>query len=327
MDSQMKLEDDDGDLDIDEVPDEVIDTVYAKIGASRLSCDFGYATPMGVIRRCDAAKAQELLKLLPVAQRKLAQAHADRLRDAMRSGRYVRGAGSLVCFSREAALMDGHHRLCAIVASQFVLDLYVCVVPDRAMAVIDTTNRPRTVRDIVAVSSEGKTHLANTVIAALVWDQVDCNISQWDKLQKSERAQIALEHPYRDRIAALNRMTGRTRPTAGVLIGAIKCMRECGDVERAQSFFQAALTNTHVVDGRESSGARALANLVFQGRSIRLRTRTDVAIKNDRDSAINAWNAHVTGREVKQLKGTFNGTSPKVARWNAQGGIFGLHAT
>lgn len=110
------------------------------------------------------AKADEDLELVDVsaalatrwletmaANRKLNDAHVERLAEDMRRGDW-RQTFDPVRFNKKGELVDGQHRLSAIVASGKTVPLYVARNLDaRAMAVIDT-GRARSAADVLQIN-------------------------------------------------------------------------------------------------------------------------------------------------------------------------------
>ncbi len=283
-----------------------IEAVLEAIGAVRLIDLDGGLTAYGVIRGCTPAKAAELLALRPDYQRRLDERHADRLKSAMESERYVVGTGSIISFSRNCDLVDGQHRLTAQVKAGITLDITVCVVPDDAFAVIDAVGKQRTLADLAAMESNGEVRMAPVVLAGLVWDSVDFDPSKHRQLQRSDRARAAVKHPQREFVRELYNTAAQSGITAGMIGGACMCHRI--NAAKARELFFSAFRNEHI-----SPAAKALADWIYRSRR-KDKNHTIELLRDDRDHMIHAWNAHVTGKPLQVLRGTVGGVSPTPVR-------------
>mgnify|MGYP001580893197 CR=1 FL=1 len=83
--------------------------------------------------------------------RKLVQSHVDKLAAAMRAGEWVEDAGDPIRFNEEGELIDGQHRLWAVVESGVTLQFHVIKgLPGSVMDVLDT-GRSRSLADFLAI--------------------------------------------------------------------------------------------------------------------------------------------------------------------------------
>jgi hypothetical protein len=120
----------------------------------------------GRIEVIDVAAAQRYLTMNQ-AGRKPVKAHVDAIARDIRRGRWIANAQP-ICFSRSGVLMNGQHRLLAVVASQGRIEVPVIHgLPDEAYATYDTQPR-RVIRNEVTPGSFGDQALA-VAMANLLW--------------------------------------------------------------------------------------------------------------------------------------------------------------
>lgn len=284
-----------------DLDDETINAVLGEIGAQRLYDEGRRVMPRGVLL-CSPAKAQELLTRIPPYQRSLDRAHAARIKQAMIDGRFFPKNGAALCFSRSCHLVDGHHRLTAVVASGMTFEFDVIVVADDAFATIDSNNKPRSMSQLAKIMTAGDEALTASVLAALVWDVVALDGSRFDRLQRAERVRLAVHHPQKEVAKTLYNNRRMKNPSAGMLAGALACVRVAGDP--AIEFFRAAFANEHV-----SSAAKCLANW-FLGERDRVPKIGRDRIRYEYAISVFAWNAHATGRDVQRLQGPRDNNLP-----------------
>lgn len=128
--------------------------------------------PTQVIERIDAKKAERYLAMMG-PNRKLSGEIVDRLVSAMKDGHWVYD-GSPIRFNVDGELVDGQHRLWAVVESDLEFDfLVVRGVARVAMATMDTGRR-RSFTDVLHLEDEtltNTTSLAATVQIAYRWEK------------------------------------------------------------------------------------------------------------------------------------------------------------
>lgn len=84
--------------------------------------------------------------------RHVTSGHVDFLYAQMRSGQWVEGTGDAIRFNSNGELIDGQHRLLALIkANKAYSFLIIKEVPDAAFSVIDT-GRKRTLGDVVSIA-------------------------------------------------------------------------------------------------------------------------------------------------------------------------------
>jgi len=99
--------------------------------------------------------------------RPLSDGHVRRIADQIKSGKWKVNADTIK-FTDDGQLIDGQHRLWAIIEANIPVDALVATGVDRdAFATIDTLRKVRSGADIIALS--GTTRYRNVIASALTW--------------------------------------------------------------------------------------------------------------------------------------------------------------
>lgn len=116
--------------------------------------------------RMTPAMAQQLLESNQL-NRPLAPGHAERIAGQIKAGKW-RFNGDTIKISKTGDVLDGQHRLWAIIESDTPVDTIVIFGIDRdAFATIDTIRKPRSLGDTVALAGQAK--YRSVIGAALSW--------------------------------------------------------------------------------------------------------------------------------------------------------------
>lgn len=114
-------------------------------------------TPEMAVRLLDANKLN----------RPLAQGHAERIASQITDGKW-RFNGDTIKISTTGDVLDGQHRLWAIIESKTAIDSIIVYGIERdAFATIDTIRKPRSLGDTVALA--GNARYRNVIGTALAW--------------------------------------------------------------------------------------------------------------------------------------------------------------
>jgi len=244
---------------------------------------------------------QWLSKLHP-SQRKLRKEHVRAIADAMSSGTF-RWTGDPIRFDRNGKLIDGQHRLRAVIASGHPMtNVVVITVPDNeAVLYIDQQTATRSARD--AAGFLGVKIPSNTVFSALLQELHEFDSSNFRRVQKPVRVHKVLEHPF---LAAVSRIhsadSGRLLPAA-VLGAAARCMRVAP--EQAEAFFTSLATNDHAGESGMYTHTFAQFLIREKGGGIYHGVRGKHSIDRSRrmaDRAIRCWNAYRTGSPYNRVQ-------------------------
>lgn len=114
------------------------------------------------IEYIDPAYAKQALEQNVDTNRRVSRVTVDRYARMMRAGRWL-PTGESVKFTADGRLLDGQHRMHAIIASQQTVALLVVRgVPPESFLVLDT-GKPRTIADVLSMSGVKHAHVAATV--------------------------------------------------------------------------------------------------------------------------------------------------------------------
>ena len=234
-------------------------------------------------------------------QRRVAKGRAVQLRRDIDNGNWV-NTGDPFRFSTEGTLIDGQHRLTAMMHAdddKFVIkDATVIILKDRiALDVVDT-GKSRTVNDIRKMT--GREHLPTRAIGGILFEHRD--FDQKSVLSKIERNEVVDECAYLNEV----RLLAASHAATPVIAAAIRCMRV--DKDEALAFFLAAVKNEHEMNGKFVSPLKVLSTWILtnkhSGGGHAIRRETVVR-------CIHAWNAYRDGREIKYLRYTKSAGIPR----------------
>lgn len=103
------------------------------------------------IRKISPDEAKKILEK-NTRNRHVTQGHVDFLHAQMRTGQWIEGTGDPLRFNKEGELIDGQHRLMALIKTNATYSfLTITDVPDEAFFVMDT-GRKRTLGDVLSIS-------------------------------------------------------------------------------------------------------------------------------------------------------------------------------
>ncbi len=252
-------------------------------------------------------EARKYLETVGV-NRKVVQVHVERLAESMRGGEWVEMAGDPIRFNQQGELIDGQHRLWAVIEAGMPLRFAVARgLPVEAMTVLDTGRR-RTLADFLEMHGE---HNAAVMAGALgylhyYWTTNEMVPIQWGvrKLTVPEALKLLEEHPgIRESVTvthAVARLIGGGRSRWA----AIHYVPSSIDYSDAEQFFKKLLTAEEVPQGSPISLLRN--HLIADWHAMRhMGIREYIAL------VFKAWNLYRRGEPVKMLSWRGGGAYPE----------------
>ena len=148
-----------------------------------------------LIRPDDARKILETMR----ANRKVIQRHVDKLAELMRRGEWVETAGDPIRFNQQGELIDGQHRLWALLESGVSLHFTIIRgIPAEAMDVLDTGLR-RGLKDFLEIHGEKYAKVLSSTLNYLnvYWGTKELAGDPWHirSLTAKEALKVLEEHP------------------------------------------------------------------------------------------------------------------------------------
>lgn len=219
-----------------------------------------------------------------------------------------------IAFDEDGTLIDGQHRLAAIVKSGIPVDIMVTEgVPRRAFTVMDT-GRKRTARDVLSLAKEtNSTHLAAALRGLYLYKKGQG--AQWSgassQISNDQLLALLEEHPrMREAVAhgiAINRGMKITITAASV--GWYVTSQERPDIDQSD-WREGLITGANLAPGDPRLTLRNTMLNLASGKVVRRRD-------NSREHLLyylKAWNAWVEGRSIKILRRSPGEQMPQVTR-------------
>jgi len=244
------------------------------------------------IQRIGPVEAREYL-LENVKNRKLNDQHCKRLRDVIVAGDWWLN-GETIIFGADGTLLDGQHRLTAIVqAGVFVDVLVVRGIDEDAFRTLDG-GRTRTSGDVLSIDGEKNYNQVASAVQALV-SFVDTggvvygSTNNWRKATPMLTARVLSEYPQiRDSVNAMKR-NSLFRNQHGCVLHLLFSMVS----QRLADEFASVMSDGHTDVGRPF--------VVFRESLVRQPMRTDLR-RLYAAKAIKAFNAEMSGDRPKMFK-------------------------
>ncbi len=170
------------------------------------------------------------------ANRTLNEAHADRLADDMRRGDW-RQTYEAIRFNKKGELIDGQHRLSAVVRSGKSLEFVVAGGLDaKAMAVVDT-GRSRSFADVQAIAGEKNARKVAAVAKQVYYLDVGKATASGPAVSHSQLERTLRQHPgLRDAVEKVGAVSG-IQPHAQ--IAAVYCLAREKHPRKADQWLEA----------------------------------------------------------------------------------------
>jgi hypothetical protein len=230
----------------------------------------------------------------------------DKYAAAMRRGEWTLN-GEAIKFGEDEALLDGQHRLAAVVKSG--VEITTVVARGLESETQDTLDHhtPRTLGDVLALHGEkSASDLASAI--SHFWRVEQDMESQTDTPSPAQALAVLEVHPgLRDSISTGSRVNTRIGLPRG-MVAAYHYIFSCLDSEDAAVFFD------RLCDGEDLSSTSPI--YAYREWSIRELRSVGIAGRRPARSRIQAllvksWNAYRRGDEVKQLKWSVGGAHPE----------------
>lgn len=200
--------------------------------------------------------ATMLLVLRPERQRRLKPPKLREYTTAMEKGRWRR-TGVPMILNKDWELVDGQHRCQAVIDSQVSLPDYVLnFAPDPEVALAIDNGLGREVYQLLRFMTG--ISLRKAAIAAIIMEVFDFGPVP-STLQKADIAKICKRYDLIEDAQTLDLIGKKvTRPTTGMLAGALRAIRISGN--DARDFYFSAFANNHEVKDARAPAARSLAS-------------------------------------------------------------------
>jgi hypothetical protein len=251
--------------------------------------------------------AAKYLELNRQPNRHLKESHILRLARDMRHGRW-RCNGESIIFDRDGNILDGQHRLHAIVRSQTTIDTYVVHGIDSGVMPSLNRGSVRSMADVLDVQGESS---CSQLAAALSWlwsyehSGLHTHHHKANSPTTGEMEELLLKHPG---LRASCRHAKRSSPLLVAGLGAaLHYLFAKKDALLADTFF------AKLADGEHLSKTDGIYQLRERLQKNRMERRK-LPVIDLAALTIKAWNAHRTGTPVGVLR--WRGSKDRHAEWH-----------
>jgi hypothetical protein len=249
-----------------------------------------------VIRELTPTFAAELLSRRHANQRDLRRSQVRAYAQAMKDGRW-RWIGDAIKFDTDLYVIDGQHRLAAIVESGVTLhDVPTITIKDPdAIRSIDQ-GLPRSLNDMLATS--GRETMTRTGAGAVFAEHFGWG--NWRGISREEQMQIIEKFEFHAELRQLRQAANKSKlALVGPLSGAIRCMRK--NREAALVFFTSTMAMNPLVYGEPNDYVRLLYTWLNTMRSSG-HTSGEAIIREAAYKSVRAWNAWRRGDVIKKFQ-------------------------
>ena len=258
--------------------------------------------------------AREILEHRNPTNRKIGSVRVDAYARQIANGTWRAENPATISFDGDGNLLDGQHRLAAIVQTGIATTVRtVTGVPREAMSEIDT-GRPRSASDVLAISGfKNTTTLAAAIKRMILWDKSPAenhkmafaNNSGSYICTNTEILAYAVDHPeFQDDTKLAARLTDSSVRMNGARTSVlVSKMRSVSKVD-ADYFFD-RLRNGGPDTPQQIT---ILREYMLRDAASRARKKPNPMIQSA--VTIKAWNAWMRGDEIKQLKFAVGGAHP-----------------
>jgi len=213
--------------------------------------------------------------------------------------------GDTIRFDQNGKLVDGQHRLAAIVHAQTPIETFVAEGIDRSAQVTMDTGAKRTLADALKLRGENDVNVLAATLR-MYWRYLHGQLRYFRvEATHEELLKLLDEHPtIRDSVSAVRatktlRISHTTASTAHYI-----CSRGNPEDEDAKYFFQRLLDG---VDLEEDSPIRRLREWLLTTAGTKTKHTPTYVLA----LYIKAWNAYIEGRPVKALRWRVGGSNPE----------------
>lgn len=243
--------------------------------------------------------------LLNTDNRPMHSTYVDYLSRQMQEGLWKEESGESIKFSSEGVLLDGQHRLAALIKANKPLKFLVVRDIDKSVFTVLDTGKKRSASDSLYMQGETRGKLVASIISMALSIQAGVVRDNTKGRYKSTNTEIS--NIYKERAEYwqhVARVSDAYRKTFKILTattygGFYHCFAQNNDEEKVKSFFDKLCTGV----GLEKSSPILLLRNRMIDESSSLQKSSNMVI---RALVIKAWNAYVNGEVLKIL------------RWNAK---------
>lgn len=233
--------------------------------------------------------AHDLLETRFSRQRRIRQEHVRALSEEMKKGRW-RQTGDALKFDKDLQLIDGQHRLSAIVESNMTLkNVLIAIVEDpKAFYSIDQ-GKVRTLSDVITTA--GKSAPPSTVVNAVLYEHFNFKKHLYQgKLSHEDKIKILENFPFIEECYQLVKVKKGKKSivNAGSLAAAIRCLKVNKDM--AMKFFTAVYSLDSTIDGVRVDAAYLLYDWLREIRTNKINTGENI-IRESAYKTLRTWNA------------------------------------
>jgi hypothetical protein len=258
-----------------------------------------------VVEEIDPEQAMEYLSKMPT-NRSLSQGRVNQMARAMMVGDWHEDEGSPIRFDKEGNLLDGQHRLWAIVESKTTWMFHIKRGLDPEVLWVLDTGRPRSLIDMLKMRGEKYCgNLGGAISFLFAYENIGVLTTNRDLRPSVLEALTFLDmHP------GLRESAGKAYPVRSAVGGggarwtAIHYIFSGIDAEDCEDFFEKVAT------GEGLSKTDSIWHLRRKCVAVRssLRVWTDMEFTA---LIIKAWNSYRAGRPVVSLRWTGGGARPE----------------
>lgn len=248
--------------------------------------------------------AKKLLKT-NTFNRKMSESHVARLVSAIKNGEW-KFCGESIKISSDGELLDGQHRLQAIVESNTPIELLVVEgLPKETFHVIDTAKKARNTADILHISGEKNTNVLSAALALIgAYEKYDDLTNRAFRPTAKDISDILSRHPkireYASPQFSVYRLTGPG------LAAALGYLFSLADKKNAELFFDRLGSGAGLEQGNPILQLRELLINNKNHRNNKLSKTTIAAL------VIKAFNFYRSGKSISKLRFANDETFPKI---------------
>ncbi len=246
-------------------------------------------------------KANEYLDTI-VKNRRVKPYHVTALAEQMTLGLW-NVTGETIKFDRHGHMIDGEHRMLAVVKSGVTIQtIVVRGLEQKSQLYVDTTAARRSAGDVFQFAEVPNAQLA----AAVMRWVVAYEHGEWGRFSFQKRGPVVLLDRYRedaDVIQECIRLTGHQRLSPPGMLGALYFVLAQSDLERARSFMQLLVKGTDLSADHPIYVVRERLILNAQAGAGKRKIRKAPPMEQCA-WIVRTWNAMLTGRSVRVMKWT-----------------------
>jgi hypothetical protein len=272
----------------------------------------GEISPPARVIRWTPALAMQILDNNNDMNRSIRQARVEKYASDMRAGKWLMN-GETIKFTKEGKLLDGQHRLWAVVLAEVPIDMLVIEGLDKEAMVTIDTGAARTFSDVASIRGLKNTNVVSAAARIMYWFTLPQRGSFTSASPThSQLEQVLIDHPDLIEIARTPGPKGShkivpTGPLAFVRTVQRRINEQVSDEWTELLATGANMSTTHPVF--------LLRNRMIN-RPIKYRMPTEIILA----LTIKSWNMYITGKERQVL--LFKETDPFPDFLNEQGKPF-----